>query len=139
MSGRRFCKKRFYMMKFFYYPIILFNLYPPKLCKRTRLRVTGLMNIMVPTIITGSGTGESVFIPRISVIPNNYPFETKRIQFPVSICLAMTINTSRGQTLKAAGIDLLTNCFSHGQLYVAVVGLGGLRVTCSSRDPRFAG
>jgi PIF1 helicase. len=32
----------------------------------------------------------------------------------------MTINKARGQTLRAAGIDLTTQCFSHGQLYVAL-------------------
>lgn len=31
----------------------------------------------------------------------------------------MTINKSQGQTLKVAGLNLETPCFSHGQLYVA--------------------
>ncbi|CAH0697151.1 unnamed protein product [Spodoptera exigua] len=50
---------------------------------------------------------------------HNIKLKFKRVQFPVSVCFAMTINKSQGQTLKAAGVDLRTSCFSHGQLYVA--------------------
>ena len=104
------------MIKFLYIPVILLrNLNPPKLCNGTQLRMIRLIkNIIEATILTGSGTGESVFIPWIPVIPNNYPFEFKLSQFPVSICLAMTISKSRGLTLKSAGIDLRTIFFSHG-------------------------
>ena len=31
----------------------------------------------------------------------------------------MTINVPQGQTIKFAGINLESQCFSHGQLYVA--------------------
>ena len=74
----------------------------PKLCNGTRLIVTRPMkNITEATILTGSDTGESIFIPRIPIIPNNYPFELKRAQFPVNIRLAMTINKSQGKNLKS--------------------------------------
>ncbi|KAL4084701.1 hypothetical protein QTP88_027625 [Uroleucon formosanum] len=33
--------------------------------------------------MTGSAKGESVFIPRIPMIPSDYPFQFKRIQFSV--------------------------------------------------------
>ncbi|KAL4089135.1 hypothetical protein QTP88_024207 [Uroleucon formosanum] len=33
--------------------------------------------------MTGSAKGESVFIPRIPMIPSDYPFQFKRMQFPV--------------------------------------------------------
>ena len=75
-------------------------------------------------IISSAGKGESVFIPRIPLIPNDFPFEFKRIQFPIKVCFAMTINKSQGQSLKVAGINLESSCFSHGQLYVACSRVG---------------
>jgi hypothetical protein len=53
------------------------------------------------------------------LISTDYPFEFKRIQFPLKVCFAMTINKSQRQSLSMAGIDLREECFSHGQLYVA--------------------
>ncbi|XP_067950263.1 ATP-dependent DNA helicase PIF2-like [Watersipora subatra] len=53
-------------------------------------------------IISASGRGEYVFIPRIPIIPTDLPFEFKRIQFPIRVCFAMTINKSQGQSLKVA-------------------------------------
>lgn len=100
--------------------ILLRNLNPPKLCNGTRLRIVALhKNLIEATILTGCGKGENVLIPRIPIIPSNFPFQFKRLQFPVNLCFAMTINKSQGQTLKKAGIDLSKNCFTHGQLYVA--------------------
>jgi ATP-dependent DNA helicase PIF1 len=44
----------------------------------------------------------------------------QRRQFPISVCFAMTINKSQGQSLKQVGIYLPQSAFSHGQLYVAI-------------------
>ncbi|XP_043474431.1 uncharacterized protein LOC122506366 [Leptopilina heterotoma] len=103
-------------------PIMLLrNINPPKMCNGTRLRVRSLhRHIIEAEILTGCASGEIVFISRIPIIPSNYPFEFRRLQFPISLCFAMTINKSQGQTLAMAGLDVSgSECFSHGQLYVA--------------------
>ncbi|CAH2100134.1 unnamed protein product [Euphydryas editha] len=100
--------------------ILLRNLRPPQHCNGTRLKVTQLQqNIIEAQIFTGCDARETVFIPRIPIIPNNFPFQFKRTQFQVSVCYAMTINKAQGQTFCVAGVDLGVSCFSHGQLYVA--------------------
>ncbi|XP_060855642.1 ATP-dependent DNA helicase PIF6-like [Metopolophium dirhodum] len=103
-------------------PIILMrNLSPPTLCNGTRLQIKKLRSSLLECIIlTGCGNGKTVLIPRIPIIPSDLPFKFKRIQFPVKLAFAMTINKAQGQTLNVAGIDLIVQCFSHGQLYVAL-------------------
>lgn len=100
--------------------MLLRNLNPPKLCNGTRLQVKALhQNVIEASVFTGCARGESVFIPRIPLIPSDYPFEFKRLQFPLKVCFAITINKSQGQSLKIAGLDLREECFTHGQFYVA--------------------
>jgi len=65
--------------------------------------------------------GKMVFIPRIRLSPNAeiLPVPLKRLQFPVRLAFAMTINKSQGQSVEHVGINLKTLVFSYGQLYVA--------------------
>jgi ATP-dependent DNA helicase PIF1 len=107
-------------------PIMLLrNLDAPRLCNGTRLCVKSLMlHVIEATILTGCAKGEDVFIPRIPMVPTDMPFEFKRLQFPVRLAFAMSINKAQGQSLKVAGINLETPCFSHGQLYVACSRVG---------------
>ena len=105
--------------------MLLRNILQPKLCNGTRLVVVNLYpNIVEAIINSGCGTGETVFIPKIPLVPSNHPFKFERLQFPLRLCFAMTINKSQGQTLKIAGLDLGQDCFSHGQLYVGASRVG---------------
>lgn len=100
--------------------MIIRNINPPKLCNGTRVVIKNLTaNLIEAVIINGIYKGEIVLIPRIPIIAIDSSIEFKRLQFPVRIAFAMTINKSQGQTLKFAGVSLESPCFSHGQLYVA--------------------
>jgi hypothetical protein len=70
-------------------------------------------------ISVGQFKGEKLLIPRIPLIPTDLPFTFRRLQFPVRLCFAMTINKSQGQTFKVIGVDIREPCFTHGLLYVA--------------------
>lgn len=105
--------------------IMLRNINPPRLCNGTRLAVKKLMNnVIEATILKGKFKGEDVFIPRIPMIPTDLPFNFKRLQFPVRLAFAMTINKAQGQSLGVCGLNLEFPCFSHGQLYVACSRVG---------------
>ncbi|XP_075160610.1 ATP-dependent DNA helicase Pif1-like [Haematobia irritans] len=90
-------------------PIILLrNIDPPRLCNGTRLAVKKLHNNLIEgTIITGNYKGTDVLIPRIPMIPTDLPFDFKRLQFPIRLAFAMTINKAQGQSLQGMVKDLL--------------------------------
>ena len=87
------------------------------------------------------GEDRTVLIPRILFIPKSgeFAFEWSRRQFPVRPAFAMTVNKSQGkinmvrelnlkkvsgQTLKHVGLWLRSQCFTHGQFYVACSRVG---------------
>lgn len=105
--------------------MIIRNINQPKLCNGTRVVIKNLTpNLIEATIISGKYKGENVLIPRIPMITTDSSIEFKRLQFPVRLAFAITINKAQGQTLKFAGISLETPCFSHGQLYVGCSRVG---------------
>ena len=107
--------------------IILRSLDPPKVTNGTRCVITKLSaNTIDARISHGRYAGQDIIIPRIPLIPSNsaLPFEFRRLQFPVALCFAMTINKSQGQTFKAVGVDLTNESFTHGMLYVALSRVG---------------
>ena len=77
-------------------------------------------------VITGPAKGDVVFIPRIPLTPTDTELnlDFTRLQFPVRVAYAMTINKAQGQTLQRVGVLLDRPCFSHGQLYVALSRVG---------------
>jgi ATP-dependent DNA helicase PIF1 len=100
--------------------ILLRNLnHPAGLCNGTRLIVTYLYKrVIVAQHATGTRRGDTVFIPRIDLVPENTEsgFKFKRRQFPIRPAFAMTTNEAQAQTLDHVGIDLTRDVFAHGQL-----------------------
>ncbi|XP_074096810.1 ATP-dependent DNA helicase pif1-like [Cotesia typhae] len=114
--------------------LLLRNLNTPKLCNGTRLAIKQLLpNLIKATIIIGKFKGD-VLIPRIPMIPTDLPFTFKRLQFPIRLAFAMTINKAQGQSLQVTGLNLSSPCFSHGQLYVACSRLGNPKYYVEERE-----
>jgi ATP-dependent DNA helicase PIF1 len=91
--------------------VMLFrNLNPSKrLMNGTRMKVLQLMDRVIKVkILTGANVGSVHFIPRIKLIPSDstLSFEMSRMQFPVKLAYAMTINKSQGQSLNRVGLFL---------------------------------
>ena len=62
-----------------------------------------------------------LILPRIPLRygGTKFPFELVRLQFPIKIAFALTINRAQGQSAKKCGILLPMNVWTHGQIYVA--------------------
>ena len=105
--------------------ILLRNLDPGEgLCNGTRMVVLNVRKKVLQCRIISKDRrfrGKVVLIPRIRLSPNaeTLPMPLKRLQFPVRLAFAMTINKSQEQLVEHMGINLQTSVFSHGQLYVA--------------------
>ena len=107
--------------------MLLRSLDPPKAMNGTRLIVTALKNNIIEAVIAvGPYRGHKMFIPRLSrtLSDSDHSVQFKRLQFPVKPCFAITINKAQGQTYKTVGIDLSSQCFTHGMLYVALSRTG---------------
>ncbi|GBM57171.1 hypothetical protein AVEN_55062-1 [Araneus ventricosus] len=93
----------------------------PSLCNGTRLYIKKLMpSSNEATIMIGHAAGVNVFLPRIPIFPLDFPFQFKRLQFPVRLRFAISINKAQRKFLKVVGLDLLKPRFSHGQLHLVV-------------------
>ena len=93
------------------------------LCNRTRIVVLNVRRKVLQCRIINKDRrfkGKVVLIPRIRLSPNaeTLPVPLKRLQFPVRLAFAMTINKSQGQSVEYVGINLQISVFSHRQLYV---------------------
>ena len=86
-------------------------------------------NVVAVRLVGSPPTGDPILVPRICFKQrlNRYDQrspEVTRMQFPLQLCYAITLNKSQGQTLKRVGIDLRDDSFSHGHTYV---GFGRVR------------
>jgi hypothetical protein len=104
--------------------LLLRNLAPQEgLCNGTRLSVTRLGRRCIQArILGGFFDGEERLLPRIKLnsSADELPYVISRVQFPVRLCFAMTINKGQGQSFDTVGVDLRIPVFTHGQFYVAM-------------------
>ena len=106
----------------------------------TRLRVTRMEEkFIVGTVITEGphyGKEEIIFMIKLISAPIDFPFQFSRRQLPIRHSYCLTIHKSQCQTFQRVGLYLPDDnqCFSHGQLYVALSrvaqGAKGLISTC---------
>lgn len=99
-------------------PVILLRniLNPPRLCNGTRLVFKKLFS--KPAFWMASSEEKIYYYHEFLLcIPKNMPIELKRVQFPIRLAFASTINNSHGQTIYDCGLDLGTPCLSYGQYY----------------------
>jgi len=105
--------------------ILLKNLDPEEeLCNGTRMVVLNVRRKVFQCRIISKDRrfrSKVMLIPRIRLSLNakTLPVPLKRLQFPVRLAFAVTINKSQGQSVEHVGINLQKSVFSHGQLYVA--------------------
>ena len=93
-------------------------------CNGTRYLVKhiGEYRLVLHKLEAGPDDKDKVLIlPRIPLRYNgvDLPFEICRLQFPVKLAFALTINRSQGQSVSKCGILLPKNVWTHGQIYVA--------------------
>ncbi|TKR96847.1 hypothetical protein L596_010806 [Steinernema carpocapsae] len=108
------------------------------LCNGTMLQILEFHGELLRCVNITEGTHQNkeVFIPRTKLVFGTGQYDRcekfSRIQFPVRLAFAITINKSQGQTLQRVGLYFSGDqCFAHGQLYVAfsrVRHLGAIRI-----------
>ena len=65
--------------------------------QNAHLTVQQLMpRVFEATVMTGKAKGENMFIPGIPIIPSDMPIQFKRLQFPVKLSFAVSINQAQG-------------------------------------------
>jgi len=104
--------------------MVLRNLDPANgLCNGSHGIVTKISpHVIEIQLIGGEHHGKTAFIPHITITPSaeEIPFAMRHQQVPVHLAFCMTINKAQGQSVKHVGLDLHTDVFAHGQLYVAL-------------------
>lgn len=92
------------------------------LCNGTRLIVERCYEDSIhATILNGAHKDETYLIPKthFEYSGSKLSYKLTRVQLPLRLAFAITINKSQGQTLDKVGLWLSRPVFTHGQLYVA--------------------
>ncbi|XP_046688265.1 uncharacterized protein LOC124374004 [Homalodisca vitripennis] len=85
----------------------------------TKVIVTAISSRLITVRLIGNT--QPIGIPRITfrfAFAEGSPLRVCRRQFPLMLAYCMTGHKSQGQTIEYVGVDLRTDCFTHGQLYV---------------------
>eukprot|EP00980_Cylindrotheca_fusiformis_P017430 scaffold5420_cov77-Cylindrotheca_fusiformis.AAC.4 len=112
-----------------------------EVCNGTKLQILKFHNYLLDCkILVGPGIGKKIALPRIKLrdTSNARVFCLQRLQFPITLAYAMTIDKSQGQSLNTVGLSLQTQCFAHGQLYTALSrprNVHNLTVLTTADDP----
>jgi ATP-dependent DNA helicase PIF1 len=91
------------------------------LTTNTRVKVVALYERSVRVQKLSDGTFHN--IPKINFtikLPYGKSFKMRRSQIPLALAYAMTVNKSQGQEFERVLVDLTSEAFSHGHLYVAL-------------------
>jgi hypothetical protein len=72
------------------------------------------------TVVVQLDTGQEVTFPRIPMEKDSNGLKFVRWQIPLRLVFAGTVHRSQGMTLGRAVVDIRTQFWEHGQLYVAL-------------------
>ena len=93
-------------------------------CNGTRyfVKTIGKYRLVLKKLSSEGNENDVLILPRIPMTSSagtKLPFVLKRLQFPIKVAFALTINRSQGQTFAGKlGILLPRSVWTHGQLYV---------------------
>ena len=78
--------------------------------------------LRVTIVSEGVFYNNKVLLPRIALYPSQtkLPFQFKRLQFPIRLAFATTINKAQGQTMDKVGLYLPKQPFARGHPYIAL-------------------
>jgi hypothetical protein len=88
----------------------------------TRVRIEEIKSRLIKAR-TLDDADQIVYIPRMRFkfcLKYTSSFSMTRVQFPLKLCYAMTINKSQGQSFQQVLIDFSDDAFSHGHTYVSL-------------------
>ena len=94
-------------------------------CNGTRylIKHMGQYRLVLEKLHAEEGDKNKVLIlPRIPMkhaMSDKFAFELTRLQFPIKIAFALTMNRAQGQSAEKCGILLPKHVWAHGQIYVA--------------------